>query len=168
MEQRISFMELPKAYMDSLMGIGAYLRKSADVDSKLLELITYRVSQINGCAFCLDMHHKDAIYHGETEQRLHSLPAWRDCPYYSEPERAALELAESLTGKCDVDDAVYANLEKHFTKDQIADLALAVSATNTWNRLNITFRTTPGTYQVNQRAAGSGTSEGQTLAKAHS
>jgi AhpD family alkylhydroperoxidase len=149
MEQRISFFELPKAYQDSLMGLGIYLHKSG-IDKKLTELLTYRVSQINGCAFCLDMHHKDAIHRGETEQRLHSLPAWRECPYYTEAERAALQLAESLTIQCDVDDALYAELQKHFTKEQIADLALAVSATNVWNRLNKTFRTTPGTYQVNQ------------------
>jgi len=135
--------------MQSLFGLGAYLGKSS-LDGKLLDLIAYRVSQINGCAFCLDMHHKDAIHHGETEQRLHSLPAWRECPYYSEEERAALELADSLTIKCDVEDATYAALEKYYTKSQIADLALAVAATNTWNRLNKTFRTTPGTYQVNQ------------------
>jgi AhpD family alkylhydroperoxidase len=151
MEQRINFMELPQDYINSLMGIGIYLHKSG-LDKKLVELLTYRVSQINGCAFCLDMHHKDAIHRGETEQRLHSLPAWRECPYYSEQERAGLQLAESLTIQCDVDDTTYALLEKYFTKEQIADLALAVSATNTWNRLNKAFRTTPGTYQVNQFA----------------
>jgi AhpD family alkylhydroperoxidase len=167
MEQRISFQEAPRGYMQALLGLGAYLGKSG-IDVKLLDLIAYRVSQINSCAFCLDMHHKEAIHHGETEQRLHSLPAWRECPYYSESERAALELADSLTVKSDVDDATYAALEKYYTKTQIADLALAVAATNTWNRLNKAFRTTPGTYQVDPRAAGSGASEGQTLAQAHS
>jgi AhpD family alkylhydroperoxidase len=149
MEQRISFTDIPKAYMDSLLGIGKYLYKSG-LDAKLLDLVAYRVSQINGCAFCLDMHHKEAIHHGETEQRLHSLPAWRECPYYSDAERAVLQMADILTSQSDVDDATYATLEKHFTKAQIADLALAVAATNTWNRLNKAFRTIPGTYQVNQ------------------
>lgn len=149
MEQRISLQDVPKGYMDALMGLGKYLARTS-LDVKLLHLIAYRVSQINGCAFCLDMHHKDAIHHGDTEQRLHSLPAWRECPYYSEAERAALELADSLTIKCDADDAIYAQLEKYFTKAQIADLAFAISATNTWNRLNKTFRTTPGTYEINQ------------------
>jgi len=149
MEQRISFQDVPKGYMEALLGLGKYLYKSS-VDVKLLHLLAYRVSQINGCAFCLDMHHKDATHHGETEQRLHSLPAWRECPYYSEAERAALEMADSLTIGSNVDDATFANLEKYFTKAQIADLALAISGTNVWNRLNKTFRTIPGTYQVNE------------------
>jgi AhpD family alkylhydroperoxidase len=135
--------------MEALFGLGKYLHQSS-LDVKLAHLIAYRVSQINGCAFCLDMHHKDAIHNGDTEQRLHSLPAWRECPYYSEAERAALEMTDSLTTRSDVDDATYARLEKYFTKAQIADLAFAISATNTWNRLNKAFRTLPGTYQVNQ------------------
>jgi AhpD family alkylhydroperoxidase len=152
MEQRISFQDVPKGYMDALLGLGKYLYKSS-LDVKLLDLIAYRVSQINGCAFCLDMHHKEATHHGETEQRLHSLPAWRECPYYSEAERAALAMADSLTTEANVDDAEFAELEKYFTKAGIADLALAISATNTWNRLNKAFRTTPGTYEVNQFGA---------------
>src|SRR5215475_11215326 len=140
MEQRIGFQDVPKRYMSSLLGVSAYLHTS-EVDVKLLDLIAYRVSQINGCAYCLDMHHKDAIHHGETEQRLHSLPAWRECPYYSDAERAALAMADSMTRESNVDDATYTDLEKYFTKAQIADLAFAISATNTWNRLNIAFRT---------------------------
>ncbi|HVU98067.1 MAG TPA: carboxymuconolactone decarboxylase family protein [Puia sp.] len=148
MEQRISFQDVPKGYMDALLGLGKYLYKSS-IDVKLLDLIAYRVSQINGCAYCLDMHHKDSTYHGETEQRLHSLPAWRECPYYSEAERAALAVAEGLTTEANVDDAEFAELEKYFTKEQIADLAFAISATGVWNRLNKAFRTIPGGYQVN-------------------
>ena len=135
--------------MESLFGLGKHLSK-ADLDVKLLHLVAYRVSQINGCAFCLDMHHKDAIHSGETEQRLHSLPAWRECPYYSEAERAVLAMTDSLTTASDVDDATYAELEKYFSKAQIADLALAIGSTNVWNRLNKAFRITPGTYEVNQ------------------
>jgi AhpD family alkylhydroperoxidase len=149
MEQRIGFQDVPKRYMSSLLGVSGYLH-SSDLDVKLLDLIAYRVSQINGCAYCLDMHHKDAIYHGETEQRLHSLPAWRECPYYSDAERAALALADSLAMQRDLDDAAFAELEKHFTKGQIADLALAAASTTTWNILNKAFRTFPGTYAVNQ------------------
>ena len=145
-------MEAPKGYMQTLLAVGHYLDKSG-FEPKFLDLIAYRVSQINGCAFCLDMHHKDAIHNGETEQRLHSLPAWRECPYYSDAERAALQMADDLTTKCDVDDATYEELTKYFTKAQIADLALAVSMTNTWNRLNKTFRTTPGNYKVNEYKA---------------
>jgi AhpD family alkylhydroperoxidase len=149
MEQRISFQDVPRGMMESLLSLGKYLSKSS-LDVKLLDLVAYRVSQINGCGFCLDMHHKDAIHHGDTEQRLHSLPAWRECPYYSEAERAALAMADSLTIETNVDDATFATLEKYFTKAQIADLAFAIAATGTWNRLNIAFRTTPGAYQVNQ------------------
>lgn len=138
--------------MESLLAMGAHLRKSG-FEPKFLELIAYRVSQINGCAHCLDMHHKEAIHHGETEQRLHSLPAWRECPYYSDAERAVLQLADILTIQCDVDDATYENLAKHFTKAQIADLALAVAATNTWNRINKAFRTAPGKYKVTEYKA---------------
>src|SRR5215472_13522490 len=132
MEQRISFQDVPRGYMEALFGLGKYLYKSS-VDVKLLDLLAYRVSQINGCAFCLDMHHKDATHHGETEQRLHSLPAWRECPWYSEAERAALAMADSLTKESNVGDADFAELEKYFSKAQIADLAFAIAATNTWN-----------------------------------
>src|SRR5579872_7027373 len=149
MKERISFRDVPQELMTAMLSMGNYLKKTG-LDEKLLELVKYRVSQINGCAFCLDMHHKDAIHHGETEQRLHSLPAWRECPYYTEAERAVLEMTDSLTIESNVDDAAFADLEKYFTKAQIADLALAISSTNTWNLLNKAFRTTPGTYQVNQ------------------
>jgi AhpD family alkylhydroperoxidase len=149
MEQRINFTDVRKGYLETLLSLGSFIYKSG-LEIRLLDLIAYRVSQINGCAYCLDMHHKDAVHHGETEQRLHSLPAWRECPYYSEAERAALQLADSLTLHSDADDATYAALERYFTKEQIADLALAIASTNLWNRLNKTFRTTPGTYQVNQ------------------
>ena len=89
MNQRIAFQELNPGYLDGLFKVSGYIKK-AGPDHKLLALISYRVSQINGCAYCLDMHHKDAILLGETEQRLHSLPAWRECPYYSDKERAVL------------------------------------------------------------------------------
>ncbi len=82
MKERISFKDVSQELMGSLFSMGNYLKKS-EVDKKLLELVKYRTSQLNGCAFCLDMHHKDAIHNGETEQRLYSLPAWRECPYYS-------------------------------------------------------------------------------------
>ena len=152
MQQRISFQDAPKGFLDGLMKTGMFIHNS-DLDHKLLHLLAHRVSQINGCAFCLDMHHKDAIHIGETEQRLHGLSAWRECPWYSEGERAALSLAEALTIHCEVDDATYEELTRYFTKEQIATLALAVSTTNTWNRLNKAFLTTAGTYKVNEFAA---------------
>lgn len=148
MEQRISLQELPQGFMEVLMKSGYYVNHSG-LDPKLLRLIYQRVSQINGCAFCLDMHHKEALQLGESELRLHSLPAWRECPYYSEQERAALSLAETLTlaSRHSVDDSLYHSLTEVFSKDEIANLTLAIAMINTWNRLNKTFRPVPGNYQ---------------------
>jgi len=153
MKQRISIQEMPKGLFDGLMKTGIYITNSG-LDHKLLHLLAYRVSQINGCAFCLDMHHKDAIHTGETEQRLHGLPAWRESPWYSGPERAALQFAEALTKECEADDATYEAMAQYFSKDEISKIALAIVTTNSWNRLNKVFLTTPGTYEVNQFAAG--------------
>ncbi|HTI08125.1 MAG TPA: carboxymuconolactone decarboxylase family protein [Puia sp.] len=149
MKERISFKEVPQEPVAALLLISKYLKKSG-LEDGLRELIEYRVSQINGCAFCLDMHHKDAIHHGETEQRLHSLPAWRECPWYSDRERAALAYTDSLTTHADADEPIFATLTSFFNNKEIADLTFAITLTNTWNRLNIAFRTTPGTYQVGQ------------------
>ena len=149
MKDRIFFKDVPHELMTAMLSIGNYLKKSG-LDEKLLELIEYRVSQINGCAFCLDMHHKDAIHHGETEQRLHSLPAWRECPWYSDAERAALAYTDSLTTFADAGDNVFTKLASFFNSREITDITFAIALTNTWNRLNKAFRTTPGTYRVGQ------------------
>jgi AhpD family alkylhydroperoxidase len=151
MEQRIAFTDANKGLLDGLFKIGMYLHKSG-LDLKLQELIKTRVSQINGCAYCLDMHWKDAIQLGETEQRLYSLPAWKECPYYTEPERAALAYAEAVTKipNADVSDEVYNELSRHFNKAEIADLTMAIIAINSWNRLNVAFRTIPGDYKPGQ------------------
>ncbi|HTI89299.1 MAG TPA: carboxymuconolactone decarboxylase family protein, partial [Puia sp.] len=109
------------------------------------------VSTINGCAYCLDMHFKDAVARGESEQRLYSVAAWRDCPYYSDKERAALAYAEAVTAG-NVEDEVFDALTEFFSKKEIADLTLAVATINTWNRLNRAFRTVPGGYKVGQHA----------------
>jgi len=153
MTQRISFQDLPKNLLDGLFKTGAFL-KNSDVDQKLLDLLYYRASQINGCAMCLDMHYKEAIHHGETHQRLHGVIAWRETPYFDERERAALAYTEALTNanQQDISDDIYEALEEHFTKAQIATLALAVGTVNVWNRLNKTFRTVPGHYEVGQFA----------------
>lgn len=147
MEARISFGDVNKGFSDGLFKTGAYLRQG--VDAKLHELINTRMSQINGCAYCLDMHFKDAIHNGEDAQRLYSLPAWRETPYYSEAERAALAFAEALNAN-HMDDEIYDELAKHFSKEQIADIALSVAMIGTWNKLNIAFRTVPGGYTVGQ------------------
>lgn len=150
MKARISFEETSKELMDVLLKPGIYIRKSG-LDPKLIALIDFRVSTINGCAYCLDMHYKDAIAMGESEQRLYSLAAWRDCPYYSEKERAVLAYAEAVTAN-HVDDEVFDALTGFFSKKEIADLTLAIATINTWNRLNHAFRTVPGGYKVGQHA----------------
>jgi AhpD family alkylhydroperoxidase len=148
MEQRISFQDGNKGLLDGLFKIGMYLKQSG-LDHKLQELIKTRASQINGCAYCLDMHWKDAIAQGETEQRLYSLSAWRECPYYTPAERAALAYTEAVTKipQTDVTDEVFNELSKHFDKAQIADITMAILAINSWNRLNVAFRTIPGGYK---------------------
>jgi AhpD family alkylhydroperoxidase len=148
MNERISFADAPKGMVDGMMKLSGYLSKS--LDHKLLALLDMRVSQINGCAYCLDMHYKDAIHLGETEQRLYSLPAWRETPYYTDKERAVLAFAEAVTllPNSEVSDEVFNELAKFYSKAEIADLTLAVGMINTWNRVNKTFRTIPGNYKV--------------------
>lgn len=151
MTERITLQDVPKGFTDGLLKSEMYLKKSS-LDHKMLELVKYRVSQINGCAFCLDMHHKEAIVLGETEQRLHSVAAWRECPYYSEKERVALAFAEALThiSQRDIDDALYQSLTNVFSKEEIADLTLGIAQINSWNRINRAFHTIPGNYKVGQ------------------
>lgn len=150
MKPRISFAETPKEMMDVLMNIGYYIHKSG-LDRKLVELVNFRVSTINGCAYCLDMHFKDAVALGESEQRLYSLAAWKECPYYSDKERAALAYAEAVTAN-HVEDAEFEALTPFFSKKEIADLTFAITGINTWNRLNRAFKTVPGNYKVGQFA----------------
>jgi len=149
MTQRIALQEAPKGLIDGMFKTEAYLKKST-LDPKLLVLMQHRVSQINGCGYCLDMHHKDAIHLGESELRLHTLPAWKECPYFTDKERAVLAYAESLTLHADADDTVFDGLKPFFSMAEIADLTLAVAQINSWNRLNKAFRSTPGNYQVGQ------------------
>jgi AhpD family alkylhydroperoxidase len=146
MTPRISIQETRKGFLDTLLAVSQYLHAS-QVDPRLSHLLAYRVSQINGCAFCLDMHHKDAIAAGDTEQRLHGMPAWKDSPYYSDAERAAFQLAEELTSHNEASDPTFAELEKYYSKEQIADLTLGIALTGIWNRLNKVFRTVPGHYK---------------------
>jgi AhpD family alkylhydroperoxidase len=149
MKERISFKDVPQDIMSAMLSLGNCL-KNTGLDERLMDLVAYRVSQINGCAFCLDMHHKDAIHRGETEQRLHTLPAWRDCPWYSDAERAVLAYTDSLTTNADADDNVFTTLSSFFNNKEIVDITFAITLTGTWNRLNKAFRTTPGAYRVGQ------------------
>lgn len=154
MEQRINAYEKSQGVLKAMFGLGTYLAKSA-IEKSLLHLIEFRVSQINGCAYCLDMHSKDLRAEGETEQRLYLLEAWRESPFFTERERAALAWAEAVTlvTQSHVPDEVYEEAEKQFNEQELIDLTFAVATINAWNRLNIAFRTTPGTYQPGQFAA---------------
>jgi AhpD family alkylhydroperoxidase len=154
MENRINFFEKGHNGLKSLYNLGAYLAKS-QVEHSLRNLINFRVSQINGCAYCLDMHSKDLRAEGETEQRLYMLSAWRESPIYTERERAALAWAEAvtnLTGGC-VSDEIYDEALNQFSEEELIDLTLSVLGINSFNRINIAFRTPAGNYKVNQHAA---------------
>lgn len=122
------------------------------LEPALLELVKLRASQINGCAYCIDMHTKDARAGGETEQRLYTVSAWRETPFYSERERAALAWTEAVTKVADtgVPDDVYELARRHFDEKGLVDLTLAVVVINGWNRLSISFRKVPGSYQPRQ------------------
>lgn len=119
------------------------------LEAPLLHLVRFRVSQINGCAFCLDMHSKDLRALGDSEQRLYVLDAWREAPFYTDRERAALAWAEAVTlvASTHVPDDVYEETRRHFGEKEISDLTLAVVAINGWNRIAISSRMVPGNYQ---------------------
>jgi AhpD family alkylhydroperoxidase len=154
MEQRLNFFAKGQNAMKALFGLGAYLAKSP-VEGYLLDLVYFRVSQINGCAYCLDMHSKDLRAYGETEQRLYMLNAWREAPMYTDRERAALAWAEAVTKLTDnnVPNEVYQQALKQFSPEELVDLTLAVTTINTYNRINIAFHTPAGGYEVGQFAA---------------
>jgi AhpD family alkylhydroperoxidase len=122
------------------------------MDPKLFELVKIRASQLNGCAYCIDMHTKDARLAGETEQRLYALSAWRETPFYSNRERAALEWTEAVTrvGDTHVPDEVHARVSALFDEDEMVALTFAVVVINAWNRLAVSFRVPPGSYQPAQ------------------
>lgn len=140
-------MHVNPGIVQAMLGLERQVRQ-AGFDARLLDLVRTRASQINGCAQCLDMHTKDARANGETEQRLYGLSAWRDTPYYSARERAALEWTEALTLVADagVPDDVFDRAREQFSEDELAHLSLAVVAINGWNRLNVAARTVPGGY----------------------
>ena len=156
MKQRINAFEKGQGALRAMLGISAYLLKSS-LEKNLLQLIEYRVSQINGCAYCLDMHSKDLRHGGETEQRIYTIAAWRETPFFSARERAALAWAESVTllNEGHVPDEVYEEVREEFTEEELIDLTLAVAAINSWNRMNIALRTEAGGYQPGQWSAAS-------------
>ncbi|TDW48782.1 AhpD family alkylhydroperoxidase [Flavobacterium sp. 270] len=148
METRINVFEKGQKALGTLFGISAYLKKSS-LEKSLVELVDFRVSQINNCAYCLDMHSKEALAAGETAQRLLGISAWKETPYFTERERAALAYAEAVNA-CDVTDEVYNIAKAQFNDDELIDLTLVITTINTWNRFNLAFPNTPGTYRVGQ------------------
>jgi AhpD family alkylhydroperoxidase len=155
MEPRIDYRKVSPGAMNAMLGLEKYLH-TCGLPQSLLHLIKFRVSQINGCAYCLDMHSKDLRAAGESEQRLYLWDAWRESPFYSERERAALAWAEAVTRVSDghVPDEVFKEARSQFSEEELANLTLAVVTINGWNRLSIAFRAVPGAYesQVHQAA----------------
>lgn len=147
MEPRVDVMKV-MGVIEPLLGIEKYLHRSG-LERNLLNLISLRASQVNGCAYCIDMHWKDLKVGGETDQRLYGLDAWRESPYYTDRERAVLAWTEAVTNIQEgrAPDSIFEELRKFFSEKEVADLTLAVCAINSWNRMNIALRTVPGTYQ---------------------
>jgi len=133
----------------AMLGLESYIRTSSGLEPQLLDLVRMRASQINGCGYCLDMHSKDARADGETEQRLYCLPAWREAPFYTDRERAALTWTEAVTQITDghVPDEIFEAARTQFSEDELAHLTLAIVSINGWNRFAISFRAVPGSYQ---------------------
>ena len=148
MRQRIHFGSVAPAAYQAVLGLEEYLHQCG-LEIPLIHLLKLRASQINGCDYCIDMHSKDLRAIGENEQRLYGLDAWQESPYYSERERAALAWTEVVTRITEghVPDEVYEQVRPHFSEKELADLTLAVATINLWNRLAISARLVPGTYQ---------------------
>jgi AhpD family alkylhydroperoxidase len=148
LKPRIELAHHTAAY-SAMLGLEQYARQSG-LETSLLELVRLRASVLNGCAYCIDMHTKDARAAGETEQRLYGLSAWRETPFYTPRERAALEWTEAITeiGASHAPDELFERVRAHFTEAELVGLSMAIVAINGWNRLAIAFRIVPGTYQV--------------------
>ena len=149
MSARIPFLHIPKELMAAMMHVENYVN-SCGFSTRLLELLRLRTSQINGCAYCIDMHYKEAIAAGEEPLRLYSLSVWRDTDFYDAKEQAALAWCEAVTSIQDHDltDHLFADMQRHFKDDEIAHLTLAVTQINSWTRLAKSFGFPPGYYQV--------------------
>ncbi len=148
MQQRLDYAAAQPEATQAMRELERTVRRSG-LEAPLLELVRMRVSQINGCAYCIDMHSKDARASGESEQRLYALSAWREAPFFSDRERVALAWAEAVTCIADtgVSDDLYSQALERFSQAELVMLTLAVIAINGWNRMAISFRSVPGTYQ---------------------
>jgi AhpD family alkylhydroperoxidase len=152
MNPRINWFQIAPEIVQAMAGVSDYWRKSG-LEESLVDLMLMRASQINHCAYCLDMHSKDARVSGETEQRLYGLDAWREAPYYTDRERAALAWTEAVTLLTNdfVPDEVYEQVRPHFTETEMIALTMVVIGINSWNRLTISMRTPAGHYVSKRR-----------------
>jgi AhpD family alkylhydroperoxidase len=152
MKARLNIAAVSAGAYHAMLGLEKYIYESS-IEPGLVHLLKMRASQINGCAYCLDMHSKDARAAGETEQRLYGLDAWREAPYYTDRERAALEWTEALTlvAQGHVPDDVYERARRQFSERELVELGMVAVAINGWNRLAIAFRSEAGTYQPRQQ-----------------
>lgn len=154
MTRRIDLEHVAPGAARAMLTLEQYVRGSG-LERELLELVKLRASYLNGCAYCVDMHTKDARAGGETEQRLYAIPVWRETPFYTLRERAALSWTEAVTelGRTGVPDAVFDDVRRYFSDAEIVNLTMAVIAINGWNRIAVSFRKEPGTYQPREAAA---------------
>ncbi len=148
MASRINYEKVAPRAVQAMLAVEGYVRASG-LEPSLLELVRLRASQMNGCAFCVDTHTKDARAGGETEQRLYAVAVWEEAPFFTERERAGLAWAEAVThvSLSHVPDAVYEQVREHFSEKELVDLTMAVIAINGWNRLAVSFRKEVGTYE---------------------
>ena len=152
MEERLKYAKVASRGYRAMAALQDYV-DDCGLEPLLLELVKMRASQINGCAYCIDMHSKDARAMGESEQRLYELNAWRETPFYTKRERAALLWTEELTliSQGHAPDAVYNEVRQYFSEEELVNLTLAIVAINGWNRLGIGFRSKPGVYQSTKK-----------------
>lgn len=154
MQPRIEYTKSAEEALKAMLGLETYISECG-LDHKLIHLMKMRASQINGCAYCIDMHSIDALALGETEQRLYELDAWRETPFFSDRERAALEWTEAITlvSETHVPDAVFAEVKKYFSEKEIVDLTIVATTINMWNRMAISMRAVPGHYRPTKSSA---------------
>ena len=154
MESRIDYSQYAQGALQGMLAIEQYIA-SCGIDHKLIHLLKMRASQINGCAYCIDMHSIDARAAGETEQRLYALDAWRETPFFDDRERAALAWIEAVTllANTHVPDSVFEEARKHFSEQELVDLTYLASTINAWNRIAVSFRAVPGRYKAKSAVA---------------
>src|SRR5690348_9973887 len=150
MKSRLEAPKASPAAYQAMLQLEKFVKQSSKLEPSLIELVKMRASQINGCAYCIDMHTKDARAAGETEQRLYSVSVWQETPFYTEKEKAALAWTEALTmiSQVRISDQLYERVREHFSEKELVDLTLAIVAINGWNRFAKSFKTVPGTYQT--------------------